>query len=210
VKPHETLDDEARDRAALHALGSLPEAERREYEAHLAACAACRREVEGYGEVVRDLALAAPAAEPPSGLRGRLLHRIRGPEAAADPRSFRLWRQEPRQGAFVFEAAADAVWEPGGAAGVEARRLYVDEAADRVTMLIRMAPGASYPRHRHAGPEECYVVEGDLLVGKRRMRAGDYQRAEPGSVHGVQSTEGGCLLLIVSSLHDELLPHAAV
>jgi hypothetical protein len=37
------------------------------------------------------------------------------------------------------------------------------------------------------------------------MRAGDFQRAEAGSVHPVQSTDGGCLLLITSSLDDELL-----
>ena len=38
------------------------------------------------------------------------------------------------------------------------------------------------------------------------MRAGDYQRAAGGSQHPWQSTRDGCLLLIVSGLHDELLP----
>jgi len=37
------------------------------------------------------------------------------------------------------------------------------------------------------------------------MRAGDYQRAETGSTHPVQSTRGGCLLLLTSSLRDELV-----
>jgi hypothetical protein len=36
------------------------------------------------------------------------------------------------------------------------------------------------------------------------MKSGDYQRAEKGTLHEVQSTEGGCLLLLVSSQHDEL------
>jgi hypothetical protein len=35
--------------------------------------------------------------------------------------------------------------------------------------------------------------------------AGDYQFAAGGSEHRVQSTEGGCLLLIVSSQDDELI-----
>ena len=75
-----------------------------------------------------------------------------------------------------------------------------------VTMLIRMAPGTAYPAHRHGGAEECYVLEGDLHVGDDIvMHAGDYQRAEAGSTHPVQSTRGGCLLLLTSSLRDELV-----
>jgi anti-sigma factor ChrR (cupin superfamily) len=74
-------------------------------------------------------------------------------------------------------------------------------------MLVRMAPGSSYPPHLHASSEECFVVEGDLHVGDDLvMNAGDYQRAHGGSVHPVQYTEGGCVLFIMSSLHDELIP----
>ena len=98
----------------------------------------------------------------------------------------------------------EARWESTVYDGVEVRRLFVDEKADRVTMLVRMAPGASYPPHRHAGTEECYVLSGDLRVSDHLvMRAGDYQRAPAGSHHGVQSTENGCLLLVRCSLHDE-------
>jgi anti-sigma factor ChrR (cupin superfamily) len=68
-----------------------------------------------------------------------------------------------------------------------------------------MDRGTSYPPHRHADVEECYVLQGDLRVAGRVLRAGDYQRADRDSVHGVQSTENGCLLLIVSSTDDELL-----
>jgi len=78
--------------------------------------------------------------------------------------------------------------------------------AQRDAMLVRMAPGTSYPRHVHAGPEECFVLEGDLAVGDGlRLVAGDYQRMESGSRHPDQSTEGGCLLLLISSLNDELV-----
>jgi anti-sigma factor ChrR (cupin superfamily) len=72
-------------------------------------------------------------------------------------------------------------------------------------MLVRMPAGASYPRHRHAGAEQCYVLEGDLRFGGRVFRAGDYQCADADSIHDVQYTEAGCLLLIVSSLHDEIV-----
>jgi anti-sigma factor ChrR (cupin superfamily) len=73
-------------------------------------------------------------------------------------------------------------------------------------MLVRMAAGTSYPGHRHARAEECLVVQGDLHVGDDLvMHAGDFQRAEPGSVHVPQWTERGCLLLVTSSVDDDLL-----
>ena len=71
-------------------------------------------------------------------------------------------------------------------------------------MLVRMEASSSYPAHTHGGSEECYVVSGDLVVGALHMRAGDFQRCEAGSEHPEQRTDGGCLLLITSSLHDRL------
>jgi anti-sigma factor ChrR (cupin superfamily) len=100
--------------------------------------------------------------------------------------------------------SSDDVWEPV-VAGVWAKRLYVDKQRDTVTMLVRMDPGASYVPHRHAGPEQCFVLEGDLQDGNVCVRAGDFQCAAEGTVHGAQRTESGCVLLIVSSLRDELL-----
>ena len=29
-------------------------------------------------------------------------------------------------------------------------------------MLVRLAPGAAYPPHRHAGVEELHLLEGEL------------------------------------------------
>jgi anti-sigma factor ChrR (cupin superfamily) len=89
--------------------------------------------------------------------------------------------------------------------GVAAKQLFVDTARDSVTMLIRMQPGSTYPSHRHAGPEQCLVLEGDVEVNGLRFDAGDYQCMLTGSVHNVTSTINGCLLLIVSSQHDQLL-----
>jgi anti-sigma factor ChrR (cupin superfamily) len=72
-------------------------------------------------------------------------------------------------------------------------------------MMIRMEAGAKWVPHRHAGPEQCFVLEGDLFDGESTYYAGDFQCAAPGSVHEAQSTVNGCLLLIVSSLNDQLL-----
>ncbi len=201
---HDRLDDAARDRAALHALGSLSREEASEYERHLAECEACRSEVRSLREVLDGLVHLAPAVAPPPELKARLMASVRA-EGRGHAQTWKTWRPDAEGRGLTLIGAGEGGFEPAGVAGVEVRRLHLDVESDRVTMLIRMAPGTSYPAHRHSGAEECYVLEGDLLVGEYRMRAGDYQRVEAGSIHGIQSTERGCLLFIVSSLHDELL-----
>ena len=70
--------------------------------------------------------------------------------------------------------------------------------------MIRMAAGATLPAHRHGGPEECFVVEGDLLDGEIELGAGDYVRHDTATDHAA-STRNGCLLLVTASLTDERL-----
>jgi anti-sigma factor ChrR (cupin superfamily) len=69
-----------------------------------------------------------------------------------------------------------------------------------------MAPGAVYPAHRHAGPEHCYVLEGDLVFEDHVLNAGDYEVAAPSSDHSFVTTTRGCLLLLFSHVNDQLLP----
>lgn len=95
-------------------------------------------------------------------------------------------------------------WEETGVDGVQVRRLFVDRPNNRMTAMFRMAPGTDYPEHVHNGFEECYVLEGELHVGEEIvMHAGDYQRADGGSEHARQWTEGGCVLLVSTSMSDE-------
>jgi anti-sigma factor ChrR (cupin superfamily) len=214
MRHHDALDDEARERAALHAVGALAPDEAAAYERHLETCAACRGELTALGRTANDLALLAPRATPPAGMKQRMLDRVRAtpqeglravPEAPP-AQAWKQWQDDAASAAgFTLVARDESGWEQTIFEGVEARRLFVDAPNDRVTMLVRMAAGSSYPAHVHGGPEECYVLEGDLDVGDAVMRAGDYQRMERGATHLVQSTRTGCLLFIVSSLQDELL-----
>lgn len=213
---HAFLDDELRDQAALYVLGSMPEDDARQYRLHLAACDACRAEVDLVSEVTGELALLAPAEPPPAELFERTLERVRAAEApCAAPletdepavgQVWKRWRDDSAGAAPITYLDRGATgFEPTAFPGVRARQLFVDREHQRVTMLVRMDPGAAYPPHRHAGPEDCFVLEGDLDTGDHRMHAGDFSRAAEGSVHAVQSTRAGCLLLIVSALGDELI-----
>src|SRR5206468_8051724 len=95
-----------------------------------------------------------------------------------------------------FRFAADGEFRATRYPGIWVRTLHIDEARKQFTCLMRLDPGAVYPSHGHDGPEECLVLEGEILVGNVRMRPGDYQRAEPGSHHIEQRTEVGALVYL--------------
>ena len=209
---HQKPTDATRERAMFHALGMLTDEEARDFEGHLAGgCPACEKDSRTSANVVGSLAFALAPARPAKNLRDRLDLRLNAePQGASQPSAgVQVWKRWDTGGAepsFVLVHSNQGGWEETGITGIRVRRLFVDAPNHRITMLVRMDAGKSYPSHRHAGIEECYVLEGDLHVGEEVMVAGDYQRAELESVHPVQWTEKGCLLLVTSSQDDKLIP----
>ena len=205
MKSHEKLRDDDRDRATQYVLYGLDPDATLVYEAHLEICALCRGEVGMCRDGFETLGRSLPPVDPPATLKDRLMHRIRD---GAGVQTWKQW-QPNRPGDDIIVRAGESDWQPIAVDGVRVRRLFVDPAADRVTMLVRMDAGTAYPAHRHGGVEECFVLEGDLYGPDFEMKAGDYQRLEGGSTHGVQGTRAGCLLFLISSMHDEFLPNHA-
>jgi anti-sigma factor ChrR (cupin superfamily) len=72
-------------------------------------------------------------------------------------------------------------------------------------MLVRLAPGADYPPHRHGGVEELHLLHGELMIGDRKLYPGDYNRAETGSVDHCVWSETGYTCALVRSYNDALL-----
>ncbi len=175
---HRELDDEARDRIALFVLDSMQVAETTRFKAHLESCTACREEVTRLAPAAADLVLAGPQSEPPSGLKERVLERV-------------------RQRRFALLPVARRSWYASGVPGVEVSRLWSDPESGRHTILLRLDAGASIPTHVHPGAEECFVVSGDLRDGDLDLGAGDYMRHDGGTEHTI-STENGCLLYVTT------------
>lgn len=209
-KPTERPGDRSAD-AALHALSALPPAEAHALEEQLDGDPELEAEVEAFRAAAAELGLLAPPVDPPTSLRQRVLARAQARAQAQPARGpatpFGGAVQEGHRAgeAPSFLAREDGPFVPLGVPGVAARTLHRDDAEGFATVLVRMEPGATYPPHRHGGHEECYVLEGDLEIGAVTMHAGDFQISRRGTVHPLQTTRGGCLLLIRSSLHDELV-----
>jgi quercetin dioxygenase-like cupin family protein len=152
-------------------------------------------DVADWMEVASWLALAAPPATPRPELRARLL-------SAAGKRRGGMEQVAP--GIRVLRAGEGA-WKPTSFPGVTYMRLFVDRESGMATSYLRMDPGSSYPRHHHAGEEQSFVIQGSCHIGEIYLRQGDYARAAPGTIHDPILTDEACLLLIVSSVRDEIL-----
>ena len=90
------------------------------------------------------------------------------------------------------------------APGISCKLLATDTEKDRVSMLVRLAPGVEYPSHRHAGVEELHLLHGELLIDDRKLYPGDYNRAEPGSADRCVWSETGCMCVLITSTRDVL------
>ncbi|MCX6605344.1 MAG: cupin domain-containing protein [Acidobacteria bacterium] len=112
---------------------------------------------------------------------------------APPPPGFRVLRQTQNQA------------RPTPYPGVTVEVLHLDRKARTVTTILALEPGAEYPSHRHSIAEQCLVLSGDVWSGSLELTAGDFQVAAPGSTHNVISTRGGCRLLMISGIHDEIL-----
>jgi anti-sigma factor ChrR (cupin superfamily) len=172
---------------ALSLLHALPAQEQGEAEATIAACPACREDVETLRPVLGALvAWPVDVLRPSTELWSRLASRI---GAAAEDRTV------SPSGAFDWKEAGP---------GISYNVLATDREQERVSLLVRLSPGAAYPPHTHAGVEELYLLDGELWIDTRKLYPGDYNRAEPGSADARVWSETGCTCVLLTSSADAL------
>lgn len=190
--------EQQRELAPLYSLGALEEGEKRALEAAASQDQTLRGELAEWHEISARLGLAAPAAEPTPELRAKLLREVRGHKMGSRP-----LLQEEVSGIHVLRHGNGA-WRPTPYAGVSSKLLFLDKVSGLGTSLLRFEPGAEYPSHHHTAEEQCYVIEGDIRLGELHLHQGDFTTATPGTTHGVISSDSGCVVLIVASIHDEI------
>ena len=175
----------------LHALQALPASDVPVVEAHISACAECRKEMEMLRPIIGAfISWPTDVLRPSTSLWERLARRI-----AAET------GQEPVMPAPQPQPESD--WEEA-APGLTYKVLAADTEKDRVSLLVRLAPGAAYPPHRHAGVEELYLLHGELWIDDKKLYPGDYNRAESGTADQRVWSETGCTCVLLTSDRDVL------
>ena len=184
-------DRDSRELVFLHALRVLPASEIPVLEAHLSDCLECRQEMETLRPIVGAfVSWPTDVLRPTESLWERLARRIAA-ETGQEP------VMPPPQ------PLPEPDWEEA-APGLTYKVLAANTEKDRVSLLVRLAPRAYYPPHRHAGVEELHLLQGELWIDDRKCYAGDYNRAEPGSADKRVWSETGCTCVLITSPRDVL------
>ena len=184
------------------------------------------------GDVFHDVWRSAPGSDPADGsVVGWIMHQARSraldrlqfeprKQLIDDPADRALdtgehllvWarlaqRIAAEEGEESVASAPDGVpeseWEEV-ASGISCQLLATDEEKERVSMVVRLAPGAAYPPHRHAGVEELYLLDGKLVIDDKTLYPGDYNRAEPDTGDQRVWSETGCTCVLLTSTRDVL------
>ena len=161
-------------------------------EAHIASCSDCQREVESLRPVLnRFVSWPTDVLRPTTSLQTRLALRIA--EVTGDQLVLPL---EPQWSEPEWEQVAP---------GIECKLLATDTERHRVSMLVRLAPGARYPAHTHAGVEELHLLDGELWIDERKLFPGDYKYGATGAGDERVWSETGCTCVLVTSTKDVLI-----
>ena len=193
MNPRENLNHcEMSELTCAYALQVPPTGEVTEIQAHIALCSDCQRELESLRPVLNQfVAWPTDVLRPATSLQARLALRIA--EETGEPPVLPLARQwsEPE-------------WEQV-APGIECKLLATDTERHRVSMLVRLAPGARYPAHTHAAVEELHLLDGELWIDERKLFPGDYNYGAPGGGDEHVWSETGCTCVLVTSTKDVLI-----
>jgi len=188
--PTERKACEQSELVCAYAVRALPASEAAGVKAHIASCPQCREELAVLRPIVHAFsAWPTDVARPEESLQERLAARL----AAETGTRFAPPSAQP----------AGPEWKRV-ARGIECKLLARDDKRHRISMVVRLAPGAEYPPHEHADIEELHLLDGELWIDERKLYPGDYNRAEPGTADKRVWSETGCTCVLVTSTRDLL------
>ena len=93
-----------------------------------------------------------------------------------------------------FVDVASLPWVDMGP-GNQMKVLMYDTETGMLTILARLAPGASIPFHMHEGMEQTYILEGSLKDDEGECTAGNFVIRAKGSKHSPVAPNG-CTMMV--------------
>jgi anti-sigma factor ChrR (cupin superfamily) len=195
------ISEQKQEQASLYALGALNPEENAAFEAEMAASAELRELTRSLQSTIFLVAQATSGTLPIS-LREKVMRRIDSLEQAATP-------PPPIPSGLKFLAgASEAGWKQLPIPGAFIKLLSIERERNYAVLLGKLEPGVRYPAHINAGPEDFYILTGDLFIGDRKLSAGDFHHADKGSHHEENYSVEGCTLIAVLTLEDPLVAFA--
>ncbi|MGE3312079.1 MAG: cupin domain-containing protein [Limisphaerales bacterium] len=212
--------DELQQLTALESIGALDGVDLGRLRERLESDAGARLELQRFLDVAAAMATTVPLNRPGPTLRAKVLDRIArtpqqgagqgGAKDAKDAKASEAVdpavRPFPVPAGFQFNPR-EMPWRQGPLPGVRFKVLSTGPDQSHAILEVELAPGASYPEHEHLGPEDMYVLTGDLQTEGMSLRPGDSFHADAGTSHdGLRSVNGCTALLIVSRAAFEAMP----
>jgi hypothetical protein len=175
------INEQQQEQAALGVLGLLSPKDEEQLAAELRQNSELQEFYKCLQQAMDKVALAVPRRTPPPGLKAKVLQKIQAQQVAdsatarptAIPAGLHFvgsdessgWKQLPIRGAWI-------------------KLLSFEPQRGYAVLLGKLEPGVRYPAHTNAGPEDFYILTGDLHVGERVLGPGDFHHADAGSLHG--------------------------
>lgn len=201
------ITEQQQEQATRYALGEMKPAEQQAFAEQVRENVELREFLWSLQRTLDQVALSVPQVSPAPALKDKVLRRIRG---AAEGKATRA--MPPMAEALAglrFVPGEDSGWKPLPIPGAFIKLLSLQRDRGYAVLLGKLDPGVRYPAHTNAGPEDFYILTGDLHVGEQVLGAGDFHHADAGSVHGENFSVDGCTLLAVLTTDDPLVAFAA-
>ena len=195
------ITEQQQEQAALFALGLLSPEEQEALAAQARESAELRELLKDLQRTAEKMVRALPSAEPPAGLKSKVLSKIQAPPAATMPPALPV-------GLRFITAADNGGWKQLPIPGAWLKLLSFEPSRGYAVLIGKLEPGARYPAHTNAGPEDFYILTGDLHIGQRVLGPGDFHHADAGSAHEENFSVEGCTLLAVLTIDDPLVSFA--
>jgi anti-sigma factor ChrR (cupin superfamily) len=203
------ITEHQQEQAALCAAGALSPQEQEQFRAEARANSELRDLLAALEATADKMALALPRPTLPAGLKGKVLARVRAQSATA-PGSTKpaVASVHEAVGLSFLLGAETSGWKQLPIAGAWIKLLSAQPDRGYAVLLGKLDRGVRYPAHLNVGPEDFYVLTGDLHIGDKALKAGDFHHADAGSTHQENYSVEGCTLLAVLTMDDPLVSFA--
>jgi len=200
------ITEQQEEQATSYALGVLGAEERLLFVAQLRVNPELRDFVASLQRTAEKVALLSPKVAPEPSLKNTILRQIQSQQ----PPSGKTLTSVPAlmEGLKFIQHAETAGWKQLPVEGAWLKLLSFEPARGYAVLLGKLDAGARYPAHQNAGPEDFYVLTGDLHVGDRVLGPGDFHHADTGTFHTENYSIEGCTLLAVLTVDDPLVAFA--